>query len=691
MRKSVLTLLALAVSAVAALRGFGSGAREADVRSVVNSGHTGAVRDIQYDDRRNLLFSAGDDGTVRAWEPDGSLLCKLQVTQLSAASIAVSPTASLVAVVVTDGTGSYFLTVWDWEKERQIFQVTLKEQPLFLRFSGSGSYLLYGGSSWQSLQILHVTDGTPVQFHPEGFGIVAFAEVSRSEKTIMTYLVSGRLTYWDLSTGEQTLDLPCTPYLSAIRISSDRRYLVGSTGHEIVLIDTLTGAAKSRAAVEAALSLDISPSADEVACISGRDGRIFRFTTTEDSLVPAAGFPHAPSAASLVTWGTGGLFAADPAGGLHWLTEDGEDNSFGQSSLARLTGLDAARGLVALGSPDWVRVFSTDLLTGSQSPTYVRSLVARAPSGVPSGLAFLPGAKLLAWRNDGGPPSLALLDVSALSAPGASSAAFQPLPTGFKAPLLDLRIAGDALLGIGNAGLIQLTDLVTGSPRFELRVPGAYSVVATSPTDILVGRNAAAAPGGSLLRVNTKTGETVSLSDRNAFTYGLLLGSDGSTGRPLLYSVGIDAAGSTNLVMHEGASFERESLLQSFPEEDLDASIALDPDTRVLYASFGRDRVSAWDGKQMKTVILDNAAPRKLVARDALLFSLNKDSTVTVSDSATGARLAEIYLFSDGEWCSLFRDGRYAASPGGDMHVKVYVDGAPVKSTEDYRLRIEGQ
>lgn len=691
MRKSVLTLLALGVSAVAALRGFGSGATEADVRSVVNSGHVGSVRDLQYDDRRNLLFSAGDDGTVRVWEPDGSLACKLQVTQLTAASVAVSPTASLVAVAVTDGTGSYFLSVWDWEKERQLFEVPLREQPLFLRFSGSGTYLLYGGSSWQSLQVLRATDGTPVQFHPEGFGIVGFAEVSRSEKTIMTYLVSGRLAYWDLSTGEQTLDLPCTPYLSAIRISSDRRYLVGSTGHEIVLVDTLTGAAKSRAMVESAVSLDISPAGDEVACISGQDGRIFRFRITADTLLPERGLAHAPSPASLVCWGTGGLFAAEPGGSMHWLTDDGEDNGFGQNSLARLTGLDAVRGLVALGSPDWVRVFSTDLLTGSQSPTYVRSLVARNPSGASSALVFLPGSKLLAWRNDGGPPNLALLDVSALSAPGSSAAALQQLPTGFKAPLLDLRIDGDALLGIENAGMIQLTDLVTGAPRFELRVPGAYSVVASSPTDLVVGRNAAAAPGGSLLRVDTRTGETVSLSDRNAFTYGLLLGSGGSPARPQLYSVGIDAAGSTNLVLHEGASFERESLLQSFPEEDLDVSIALDPDTRVLYASLGRDRVVAWDGKEMKSVVLDNAAPRKLVARDTLLFSLNKDSTVTVSDSATGASLAEIYLFSDGEWCTLFRDGRYAASPGGDTHVKVYADGAPVKSTEDYRLRIEGE
>jgi len=320
----------------------------------------------------------------------------------------------------------------------------------------------------------------------------------------------------------------------------------------------------------------------------------------------------------------------------------------------------------------------------------VRSMVARNPSGAPGGLSFLPGSRLLAWRSDGGPPSLGMLDVSPLSAPGASQGVFQALPTAFKGPLLDLEVAGDSILGIESAGMIQLTDLATGGPRFDLRVPGASTAAAISATELVVGRNAAAAPGGSLLRVNTRTGETVSLADRNAFTYGLLLGSGGNPVRPLLFSVGIDASGSTNLVLHEGASFERESLLQSVPEEDLDVSLALDPDTHVLYASLGRDRVMAWDGKQMKSIVLDHAAPRKLVARDALIFSLNKDSTVTVSDSASGARLAEIYLFSDGEWCTLFRDGRYAASPGGDIHVKVYADGAPVKSTEDYRLRIEG-
>jgi hypothetical protein len=188
--------------------------------------------------------------------------------------------------------------------------------------------------------------------------------------------------------------------------------------------------------------------------------------------------------------------------------------------------------------------------------------------------------------------------------------------------------------------------------------------------------------------VNRTTGETVALKGRNVFTYGLLMDPRSPLG-PRLYSVGIDAAGATNLLCHEGAGFERETLVDSVPEEDLDVSLALDPDTHVLYATMGRDRIIAWDGSGVRTIRLENAAPRSLVAGSRLLFSLNKDSTVTIADASTGSWLAEMALFREGEWCMLFRDGRYAASTGGDAHVSVFVGGMPVEAKEDYRVRTD--
>ena len=104
---------------------FGSGAAE-KTRAIVDSGHAGVVRWIEVDVKRGLLFSSGDDGTVRIWDPvAGNLMHTLQVTQLSTGRIAVNPSAPQLAVVVTDGSVS-FLAVWDWEKERQLYRIPLK-------------------------------------------------------------------------------------------------------------------------------------------------------------------------------------------------------------------------------------------------------------------------------------------------------------------------------------------------------------------------------------------------------------------------------------------------------------------------------------------------------------------------------------------------------------------------------------
>jgi hypothetical protein len=282
------------------------------------------------------------------------------------------------------------------------------------------------------------------------------------------------------------------------------------------------------------------------------------------------------------------------------------------------------------------------------------------------------------------------MDVSRLGEEEASPAALVALPTGFRAPLSDLHVVGDTAVGLETGGVVRLTDAATGVSRFEVHLPGASAVIVGSPTELVAGRNAAAG-SGSLMRVNARTGETVPIRDRNIFTYGLLMDPAGrglSGVGPILYSVGIDQAGATNLVLHAGPGFERETLLDSAVDEDLDASLALDPDTHVLYAALGRDRVVAWDGSQLRTLNVENCAPRLLVARDGMLYSLNRDSTVSVLESATGKRLAEITLFANGEWCALFRDGRYAASPGGDVNVKVFAGEQPVSASEDYRMQV---
>ena len=666
---------------------FGSGAAE-NARSIIDSGHAGAVRWIESDERRGLLFTAGDDGTVRIWDRSaGTLVRALHVTQLSAVRIAVNPSATQLAVVVTDGSAS-FLSVWDWEKERQLYRLWLKEDPAFLRYSGQGTYVLFGESSWQGLKIIRSEDGSPVPFHPEGFGIVGFAELSRTEKTLMTYQVSGRITYWDLATGNQTLDVPTVPYLSGIRIWPDRGSLVGYSATEIVRVDAVSGAVRSRAPIPGVVSFDLSPAGDELTCIAGPGRQVTRWGTDGDSFSGTAAVPALPQPPSMVACGTDAVFFAGSSGGLYAVSSGGDVTEFGGNVVAELTGFDAGAGRVALASRDWVRVFSSASFDGSAPLTALRTLQAPNPFSAAAALAFLGQGRLLAWATgSSSAPALASLDTGMDI--GSPAPAFASIPSPFRAPLTDLRAAADELVGIETGGTLRIADPVTGAPRFDTRVPGAGTAVRVSAGEIVAARNSSGGSAASLLRINMGTGETVSIRGRDLFTFALLL-DRGISGRDLgLYSIGIDSSRSTNLLRHDGAGFEKETVLDSVPEEDLDANLCLDPDQHVVYATLGRDRVVAWDGKSLRSLTVENSAPRRLVARGKLLFSVNKDSTVTVADAQTGARRAEIALFKDGEWCIVFSDGSYAASTGGDMHVRVFVDGAPVKAPEDYRLHID--
>ena len=683
-------LLAFCMLVCAAVTSAGSGAME-PAHSIISTGHVGAILGLEFDEKRGLLFSSGRDGTVRLWDASaGSLVQTLQVTRLRAEKIAVNPVQPQFAVVVTDNAGSHFLSVWDWERERQLYRVTLKEDPQFLRFSGMGTYILWGESSWQSLKIIRADDGTPVDFHPEGFGIVGFAEMSRSEKTLLTYQVSGRITYWDMASGQQTLDLPCVPYLSGIRMSPDKSRIAGTTGREIYVVDTVTGVIRGRAALAGVMAIDFSPTGAEMACISGTGGLI-RFLSSGDSLSPSGIQSKLPQPVSLLRYASEELYAADSSGGLYSMAGSGDAVQVGRNVLADISGFDAARGLLALGSQNWVRVLASDMLTRAAFPTYIRSFLIKNPFSAAPHLGFASDARLMAWKSDAAGQDLAALDTSRLGTQGAVPGPFQEVPAAYRVALSDLRIWGNEAIGVESGGIVRIVDLLSGLSRFDVRISSASTAVRGSPSEIIVARNATSAAEGSLLRVDMGTGETVALKGRDVFIFQLLLDPGLQGGRPSLYSVGVDSSGSTNLFRHDGPDFSQETLLDSVPVVDLNVSLALDPDTHLLYATMGQDRIIIWDGSQVRPLKLENASPRRILARDRMLFSLNNDSTITIADSSTGAWLARVGLFQDGEWCVLLSDGRYAASTGGDVNVQVIANGVPLPAKEDYRLRIEMQ
>jgi hypothetical protein len=297
-------------------------------------------------------------------------------------------------------------------------------------------------------------------------------------------------------------------------------------------------------------------------------------------------------------------------------------------------------------------------------------------------LTFLSSDRLLIWpKGESSGPPLAL-DVPSRTLQKAGGA-----QNG--GPLLESEaqpegspLAG-TLLNLEQGGTVRLSDFVTGAVRYESRLPGMYTIALAGPTDLVGGRNAAISTEGSLLKINMQTGETVAIPTRALFTYEVLFDSAVQA----LYSIGVDRGGSTSLLRHSGPGFETETPIDRVDWEDLFAALALDSSTGLLFSSLGSARISVWDTGALALMRFPDTAqiPRTLRARDGLLFALNRDSTVSVWDER-GPHLAEISIFSDGEWCFQLADGRFSASSAGAGHLEVTIDGSPAPDKDAFRI-----
>jgi len=78
------------------------------------------------------------------------------------------------------------------------------------------------------------------------------------------YQPAGFVTYWDIRTGRMIKQVKAPANLDQIRISPNNRYIAGSTGQELVLVDVLSGETLDSTRVSGIVDLSFSPAGNEV-------------------------------------------------------------------------------------------------------------------------------------------------------------------------------------------------------------------------------------------------------------------------------------------------------------------------------------------------------------------------------------------------------------------------------------------
>ena len=678
---------------------------------LVNTSHRGTINDLAYDAQRQMLFSAGEDGTIRVWSHDRRAIVRhLRLGAVRVMRIALHPDRPLVAAVARSTMGHDLLEVWDWRSERRLYRHRLQEAPLHLGFTSLGSSLVYSRAQFDSVVFLEPATGKRQDRLSAAFGIVSYVAMSTNERTIMTYQPTGEVRYWDAATSALKAAVPTLPGLESIALSADKNLLVARSDGDLVAIDVVTGAVRSRLRMPRQAQVVVADQFAQISVLQPDDREDGAFVLQQRALdraltpkperrLPLDGAPTAAAyARRTLFFAVGGTIREVLPGGVVPFVRD-------ELVVAEALAADGAMLLVATrhriavarlqrSEPTLVPEFAP-LSAGAQLPRLATASVLRNPFGTAVGLTVMPAAAssaplpastlppdagrphrqssvILVWNREGESGRLGTLDPR--------TGRYRMRISGLPAPLSQVSLVEGRLVlldSLGNITMYRVADVMNATvhtapePEREFWAPGTGTVLSIGD-HLIAGRTRAHATTTPLLKIDATHAETLLIPDDALLIFDLAQHAGGQ-----LLTLGVEpprdgvGSGRTRTVvrMRDGGDLSRQRVVYGFSGEDLAATLAESPDRQRIYFTLGADVVRVWDGTRLQEMERTDRQPRELVMVGDLLVARNADATFTVWNRFTRRVLFHLYLFHDFNWIVARPNGDYVHAPGAEQYL----------------------
>ncbi|MBN2737409.1 MAG: WD40 repeat domain-containing protein [Spirochaetales bacterium] len=633
---------------------------------VVQSGHFSLINDFKWLKSDQLFFSADSDGQVKIWDVLTSRLIKnLRVSHYSVEAIEVHPKKSILVVLVRLRKG-FELKAIDWKTGKELYSRILNERPLDFKFSPRGSFLVLTQTDIQSLLVFDAEDGTELGYLKKAYGIVSYFSVSSSEKTIMVYSPSGKLSYIDFKTGKEKLEKPLLVPLNLahLQISGNQLFLAATEGSKLMLLDLLTGALICDYELPNISDIKISEDDKEIAVISnsGRKDRVFFFKFDGKSLLLKDEKIEKIQISSLL-YANRRVYFTDDMNRILYTDVFLKENVFSQNHLVAISDLAIGGDRIAVGNSEQIIIFPIALIgpsgTTVTAASDIKYEVFDNPLKVAVGLEFLRSNHLLIWSRD----SLVHRFVDLNLQKGEIANDYDE----FQSPLIQLEVLDSKILTLQKNGTCKILDSASLETDFQYNAPGMHKINFVSNTTLIGARSQLSQLGSPLLMINPQTGETFSISDNSLLCYDIAY--DKFSRR--LYSLSAqEKQGRTETVLrrHYGRNFESETIIYSYDGEDLNSSLTLDDAGRYLFTSIGYD-ILEWNGIKIIPYAHSEHIPRSLYLSKDVILSLNRDLSISVWNRKTRTKSIDLYFFEDHSWLAITADNRVYASEKGENYL----------------------
>ncbi len=656
----------------------------------VNNSHNGRVTRIVYDKNSGLLFSAGDDGTVRVWDLENfALLKSIRISYLPVKMLAVDSNNSRIGVISSNEISMFELSVWDWKTGQMLFSRTLKSMPLYIGFSSRGSYFVYTLPSWKSVNILDPSTGERLDYFNKAFGIVSFLTFSTSENNILTYQPSGVLTYWDFRTGSEIKRLFTAGNLSKICISNNKRFLVAKKSDKLMMIDLLSGNVLDSTEVKNIETISISPGDNEVACISS-DGdetkRLERFMIFNGGFLKLG--VEEENGISSLQYGNNGLFKGYDSGTISENLPGGITKIVAEDKISNVSDFFVDKNALVLATSGEIYEIKSNYFNEDFNPrlSHVSVTFRRFvnPLNCASGICRLDDKRIVVWGKNSENEGFSVLNLE--------TGDIEFVNNNFDSSLVYVGVSKDWIITIEDSGKCSLYDVKSFDEKYSYFIPGMHKLIPINRSNMVGAKSKLGNFDSSLTLLNVETGENFPITDKSLYVYELAFNEKSE----LLYSIGIEKENSelyTVLKSHFGNDFSNQYVLDKFEGEDIGASLSMDEKNSILYSSLGYTGIRGYVGGRSFRFGKSDKVARKIEFCRGKIYSLNRDRSFTIWDTNKKKPLFDFYLFKDGEWLGVLQEssevpGGFYSSSGGEKYINVVRNGCLLNSyyKELYKL-----
>ncbi|MCL2319882.1 MAG: WD40 repeat domain-containing protein [Treponema sp.] len=629
---------------------------------IIPGKHRGAVIAIVRDGNGRII-SAGEDGFLAIWNRDAAE-DRFQISPYGITSMVLRPGKPQVAVVESDGLGLYRISAWDYEAKKNLFTLRFRDSVTYINYSGSGGFLIVSRSGRTGAVFIHSETGEILESPENLSGSIAFATTSRSEKTMICYLSSGLLSYWDLEAGTDLQHFDVPPNIQSPVLFGNNRFLGGFDSQGLIVLDAVTGTTLARSQFISSGTIfldspDSSPGqsqrpggAVQFYCLSsdGGSAQVYRMEIDLSGRLSNISRRTAATAGAItscasadgenVILGTGqGTLWLLARNGIRAMDTGNPERITDAAASASAIGFISAGGSLGYIPLDYSLLESADVLTPDDAGTYTS--ITSDPS-VSSSIFLL-------WQPEAGRSVPVLKTLLGPPKEGRSSQRFLD-KLSLRVPLRSAVLMDSNILFLDTSGAISVLNRDSGDVYFSYSAAGSVDAAFIKGDAIILGRSAVTG-NTPFMTVNTSTGETVPLPYPAVAGVRVYRGSSGT-----IYGAAIEQTGGniqTSIVRLDNTNPARSERLVEYSGEDSSFAMAesggnlastLGGGGAVLYRTPAGNR-----NAQPDLIPLERSTglPVKIINGGRWFIVLDGEGGICWHDNRTGKLLAVFRLYQD--------------------------------------------